>query len=98
MRDIQGNLRSFGSQTIRCGKCNTIYRRIPLIGKCPKCGENLILTINEGGIRKYLKISINIAEKYELKNYIRQRLTILNENIDSMFVETKNQKNLGDFW
>ncbi len=98
LRDIQGNLRSFGSQTIRCGKCNTIYRRIPLIGKCPKCGENLILTINEGGIRKYLKISINIAEKYELKNYIRQRLTILNENIDSMFVETKNQKNLGDFW
>ncbi|OQX20874.1 MAG: hypothetical protein BWK75_04425 [Candidatus Altiarchaeales archaeon A3] len=98
LRDIQGNLRSFGSQTIRCGKCNTIYRRIPLIGKCPKCGENLILTINEGGIRKYLKISINIAEKYELKNYLRQRLTILNENIDSMFTETKNQKNLSEFW
>jgi len=98
LRDIQGNLRSFGSQTIRCGKCNTIYRRIPLSGKCPKCGENLILTINEGGIRKYLKISINIAEKYKLKNYIQQRLSILNENVDSMFTETKNQKNLSDFW
>ncbi len=98
LRDIQGNLRSFGSQTVRCGKCNSIYRRIPLIGKCPKCGEKLILTINEGGIRKYLKISIDISEKYKLKNYIRQRLIILNENIDSMFVEAKNQKNLSEFW
>ena len=98
LRDIQGNLRSFGSQTVRCGKCNTIYRRIPLIGKCPNCGEKLILTINEGGIRKYLKISIDISEKYKLKNYILQRLSILNENIDSMFVEAKKQKNLSQFW
>lgn len=98
LRDIQGNLRSFGSQSVRCGKCNTMYRRIPLIGKCPKCGEKLILTITDGGIRKYLKISMDIGKKYNLMNYIQQRLSILNENIDSMFTETRNQKNLGDFW
>lgn len=98
LRDIQGNLRAYGSQTVRCVRCNAIYRRIPLIGKCPKCGGNIILTINEGGIRKYLKISTDIAKKYKLKDYIQQRLSILNENVDSMFVETKNQKNLSEFW
>jgi len=98
LRDIQGNLRSFGSQAVRCGKCNTIYRRVPLAGKCQKCGENLVLTINEGGIKKYLKISMDIAKKYKVKDYIQQRLLILNENINSMFVEAKNQKNLSEFW
>jgi DNA polymerase II large subunit len=34
LRDIRGNLVAFSRQKIRCVKCNTSYRRIPLSGSC----------------------------------------------------------------
>ncbi|MFW9876244.1 MAG: DNA polymerase II large subunit, partial [Candidatus Thorarchaeota archaeon] len=53
--DILGNLRKFSLQEFRCVKCNSKYRRPPLsnAGKCPKCGNKIILTVNRGGIEKY---------------------------------------------
>ena len=36
LRDIKGNLRTFGKQTVRCVDCNEKYRRMPLTGKCVK--------------------------------------------------------------
>ena len=54
--DMFGNYRGFFSQEMRCTKCNAKYRRIPLSGKCQKCGnDNLILTIHRGGIVKYME-------------------------------------------
>ncbi|MFN3527954.1 MAG: DNA polymerase II large subunit, partial [Candidatus Altarchaeaceae archaeon] len=97
LRDIQGNLRSFSEQTFRCTTCNKIYRRCPLTGKCT-CGGNLVLTISEGGIKKYLDLSINIAERYNVDEYLKQRLKILKNNVDLMFEKSKKQKNLADFW
>jgi len=97
LRDIHGNLRSFSEQSFRCVNCNMIYRRIPLVGKCTKCGGNLILTISEGGIKKYLDTSIKLAEKYDLSNYLKQRLMLLKNNTDSIFQSSKKQKNLSEF-
>ena len=37
--DMYGNFRGFFSQEFRCTKCNTKYRRVPLSGKCHKCGN-----------------------------------------------------------
>ena len=34
LRDIRGNLVAFSRQKVRCVKCNTSYRRIPLSGSC----------------------------------------------------------------
>ena len=34
LRDMRGNIRAFGQQSVRCVKCNHIYRRPPLTKKC----------------------------------------------------------------
>ena len=96
--DLYGNLRSYSRQTFRCVSCNNIYRRVPLAGKCTKCGGNLLLTINKGGIEKYLHISRDIVERYELPIYLRQRLDLLEKEIKSIFEDDKvKQMGLSDF-
>jgi DNA polymerase II large subunit len=96
--DLYGNLRSFSRQTFRCVSCNTIYRRVPLAGKCSRCGGNLLLTINKGGIEKYLQISRDIVQKYDLPLYLKQRLDLLEKEIKSIFEDDKiKQTGLSDF-
>jgi DNA polymerase II large subunit len=96
--DLYGNLRSFSRQTFRCVGCNNIIRRVPLAGKCPKCGGNLLLTINKGGIQKYLEISGDIVRKYDLPAYLQQRLELIGREIKSIFEDDKvKQMGLGDF-
>lgn len=96
--DLYGNLRSFSRQTFRCVNCNHIYRRVPMAGKCTKCGGNLLLTINKGGIEKYLKISNDIIEKYQLPTYLKQRLDLLEKEINNIFEDEKiKQTGLADY-
>jgi len=98
LRDTYGNLRAFSTQKFRCVKCNASYRRIPLSGKCGKCGGKLLLTVSEGMVRKYLEISINISEKYGTSDYIKQRLHLLRGYIDSLFTnDMSKQISLSDF-
>ncbi|MBU0590931.1 DNA polymerase II large subunit [Candidatus Micrarchaeota archaeon] len=96
--DLYGNLRSFSRQTFRCVACNTIFRRVPLAGKCNKCGGNLLLTINKGGIVKYLKISMDIVRDFGLPSYLGQRLELIEKEIASIFEDDKiKQTGLSDF-
>jgi DNA polymerase II large subunit len=97
--DILGNLRAFSKQSVRCPLCNTTYRRIPLQGVCMKCNGKLTLTVHEMSVKKYLDISKEIAEKYNLPVYARQRIALVEKSIDSMFVsdKVKNTK-LSDFF
>lgn len=96
--DLYGNLRSFSRQSFRCVNCNKIYRRVPLAGKCLSCGGNLLLTINKGGIEKYLQISRDIVEEYELPLYLKQRLELLEKEINAVFEDEKaKQLDLSDF-
>jgi len=96
--DLYGNLRSYSRQTFRCVDCNHIYRRVPLIGKCSRCGGNLLLTINKGGIEKYLQISRDISEEYDLPDYLKQRLELIEREIKSIFEDEKvKQLALADF-
>ncbi len=97
--DILGNLRAFSKQSVRCPLCNTTYRRIPLLGVCTKCNGKLTLTVHEMSVKKYLDISKEIAEKYNLPLYARQRIALVEKSIDSMFVsdKVKNTK-LSDFF
>jgi len=92
--DLYGNLRSFSRQIFRCIGCNAKYRRVPLVGKCPKCGGKILLTINKGGIKKYLDISMRMVERYSLPEYLKQRLILLHSDIDSVF-EDEQQKQVG---
>ena len=97
--DIIGNLRAFSKQSVRCPTCNVTYRRIPLQGSCTKCGGKLTLTVHEMSVKKYLDISKEIAEKYNLPMYARQRITLVEKSIDSLFKsdKVKNTK-LSDFF
>lgn len=106
MPDMIGNLRSFSAQTVRCTRCGAKYRRIPLTGTCNAvlpggrvCGNALTLTVAEASVKKYLKISQEIGEKYQLSGYTRERIDILEMNMDSLFNNDKIRKcKLSDFF
>jgi DNA polymerase II large subunit len=96
--DIMGNLNRFGSQTFRCTSCNRIYRRLPITGKCRKCGTPLIGTVHRGNVTKYLETSYRITNQYEVSNYVKQRIRIMRESVNSLFQEKDNNfKTLEDF-
>ncbi|MBE0516246.1 MAG: DNA polymerase II large subunit [Methanophagales archaeon] len=97
IRDIKGNLRAFGSQQMRCSKCNAKYRRIPLSGRCQKCGSQIVPTVHAAGIKKYLDVSLRIANEYHVSDYTRQRLELLQCDIDTLFPADERQKSLSDF-
>ncbi len=98
IKDIKGNLRRFGTQEFRCVKCNEKYRRIPLIGKCSKCGGNVVLTSSEGNIKKYLYLSLQIAEKYNVQDYLKDELALLKAEIDAIFgIVLDKQMSLASF-
>ena len=98
LRDTYGNLRAFSTQKFRCVKCNASYRRVPLTGICSKCGGKLLLTVTEGGVRKYLEISIALSDKYGTSDYMKQRLQLLKKYIDSLFTnDLSKQVSLSDY-
>ncbi len=96
--DLIGNLRSFSKQKVRCTKCNAKYRRPPLRGTCPRCGGNIVLTVHEGSVKKYLETSLRIADEYNVRHYTKQRLELLELEMKSLFESDKvKQKGLADF-
>ncbi len=85
-RDIQGNLRAYSTQRFRCMKCNRIYRRVPISGKCV-CGESkLSLTVRERNISKYLTVTEKIIHDHGLDQFMQERLKLINSSMDSLFV------------
>jgi len=99
MRDLTGNLRAFSAQKLRCTKCNTKYRRVPLSGACTKCGGKISLTVHRRSIEKYLEVAENLVDRYSIGAYHKQRLKLIRDEIASLFAETteKDQMVLGDF-
>ncbi len=89
--DLIGNLRAFSRQAVRC-KCGAKFRRVPLRGKCPKCGSNLILTVSKGAVEKYMDVAEKMANEYNVNNYIKQRLKIIREGINSIFENEKSKQ------
>lgn len=98
IRDIAGNLRAFSTQGVRCKVCNKRFRRPPLRGKCSICGGELTLTVYRGGIEKYLDAAEYIIKKYRLPKYYDQRISLIKEEIASLFrSKTPRQVSLIDF-
>ena len=97
--DLIGNLKAFSSQQVRCTKCGEKYRRIPLRGKCLACGGNLTLTVHESSVKKYLEISKRISQQFNVSNYLRQRIDLIEDAITSLFTNDKTQDlKLDDFF
>ncbi|MGC8662248.1 MAG: DNA polymerase II large subunit [Candidatus Micrarchaeia archaeon] len=98
--DLIGNLHTFSKQEFRCVVCNAKYRRVPLAGKCPRDGGKLLLTVSKGGIEKYLNMALDLAERYDVEPYIKQRLALTRDEIYSLFDESNiptNQFSLSNF-
>jgi DNA polymerase II large subunit len=96
--DLIGNLRAFSRQKVRCVKCNYKVRRPPISGNCPKCGGKIVLTVHEGSVTKYMERSIQIADEYGVSKYTRQRLTLLEMSVNSLFEsDVSKQMGLVDF-
>jgi len=99
--DMIGCLRAFGSQTFRCIKCNTKYRRLPLSGRCNTCenGGKLVLTVHKKTVTKYYETTNNLITQYALSDYLKQRLQLFKESIDEYFTqEENNQRSLTEFF
>lgn len=98
--DLMGNLKAFSKQKVRCVQCNAKYRRMPLAGRCIKCGNpKITLTVHEGSVRKYLNISKEVAEKYNIDSYTKQRIMLLEQAVESLFNNDKVRKaKLDDFF
>lgn len=98
--DILGNLRKFAIQEFRCVKCNQKYKRPPIsnAGNCPKCGGNIILTVNRGGIEKYIPRAISLCKNFNLDAYTVQRMELIEEYVESLTNNPKiKQQKLSDF-
>jgi DNA polymerase II large subunit len=92
LRDISGNLRAFTTQSFRCKKCNKRFRRIPLKGECTECGGELTLTVYRGGIEKYLEDARHLVKKYGMSRYYAQRLSLVEDEIVSLFESGEDTK------
>ena len=98
MRDLKGNLRKFTQQTFRCSSCNEIYRRIPLNGRCSKCPGKLIYTISYGSIVKYLEPALDLANNYDVPEYIIQDLKLTKIYIESIFGKDNEKQESIEKW
>src|SRR2546425_131512 len=97
--DLIGNLKAFSSQQVRCTKCGAKYRRIPLRGRCLECNGNLTLTVHQSSVKKYLEISKRISQQFEVSNYLRQRIDLIEDAITSLFTNDRTQDlKLDDFF
>lgn len=90
--DMYGNFRGFFSQEFRCTKCNAKYRRVPLSGRCHKCGQpNISLTIHKGSIVKYMAETVKISEEFKLPWYLNIRIDNLVRTIEGTFATEEEQ-------
>lgn len=73
LRDIFGNLRSFGIQAFKCTKCRQTIRRIPLDGRCPSCGETLKPSVYKNMVLKYFSIAQVIVKELDPQDFRAQQ-------------------------
>ncbi len=92
-----GNLSAFSKQKFRCTKCNTATAgcRFPVNARVRGkgiCNGNIVPTVHEGSVKKYLEMSREICRKYKVSEYTKQRVEVLDLAITSTFGEEKQHQ------
>jgi DNA polymerase II large subunit len=102
--DLMGNLKSFATQKFRCKACGASFRRPPLSGRCTAtarsgrpCEGELLPTVFEGAVRKYLGLSQRLAETSGVTPYLRQRIRLLESSLGTLFPGSFSQRTLDGF-
>jgi len=78
---------------------------MPLAGKCIQhksrpsgglgggvdsdCGGNVVLTVSEGAVRKYIQITEEVMEEYGVDDYTKHRVGWMTSSVDSLFNNDK---------
>jgi DNA polymerase II large subunit len=95
--DIMGNMTSYATQKFRCKKCGASYRRPPLVARCTAqkgkdtCGGDLLATVYEGSVKKYMALSKGLASQDGVGNYLKQRVGILEGSLTALFPAYQKQ-------
>jgi len=103
--DVMGNLKGYATQKFRCRVCGAIYRRPTLSGRCvtrvasgaSACDGELMSTVYEASVRKYLPLSQRLGEMEGITPYIRQRIRVLADSLASLFPGATAQTTLDTF-
>ena len=62
------------------------------------CAGNVVLTVSEGSVRKYIKVTRHVIENYGVDLYTKQRVDWLSDSVDSLFNDdTVTVMTLDDF-
>src|SRR5213083_3048895 len=92
LRDLVGNLRTFTSQRVRCMKCGSKPRRVPLGGVCHRCGGKLVATVFRMGVEKYLDVATEMVDRYQIRPYYHQRLDLIKLELSETFRQLPEEK------
>jgi DNA polymerase II large subunit len=96
--DIMGNLRAYSSQSFRCTKCGQKYRRMPVVGRCLECHNELLQTVTRGTVEKYVQTALNICSEFKINEYLTSRINTLQTELNLLFKENpKDQHTIIDF-
>jgi DNA polymerase II large subunit len=87
-----GNMRSYSSQGFRCSSCGEKYRRVPLIGRCIRCDNELLQTVTRGSVEKYMGIAANMCNLYKMNDYLQSRIDSLMTELKLTFKEEKKEQ------
>ena len=49
------------------------------------CGGNVVLTVSEGAVRKYIQVTKEVMENYGVDDYTKQRVDWMSDSVDSLF-------------
>jgi DNA polymerase II large subunit len=85
LRDIQGNLSAYTTQRFRCRRCGESFRRIPLRGICPVCGDVLLATVSQSSIEKYVGLAARLLNRFDVEVYLKKRFDVLMRELEELF-------------
>ena len=54
-----------------------------------RCGGNLILTVSEGAVRKYLGVIAHVIDNFGIDSYTQQYVDWMSDSVESLFQNDK---------
>ncbi len=99
IRDIMGNMKKYATQSFKCRACGYTFRRPPVSGLCTNCNHEIHETLTRASVEKYMAIAQRLARDYEVDEYLRNRLEMVEKELNQLFRarERTTQMELTDF-
>tara|TARA_B100000929_G_scaffold84287_1_gene65795 strand:- start:1476 stop:1973 length:498 start_codon:yes stop_codon:yes gene_type:complete len=58
-------------------------------GESSMCGGNVVLTVSQGAVRKYIEVTQEIMDDYGVDDYTRHRVNWMTSSVDSLFTNDR---------